>query len=219
MDFMKMLKSLEELLYELVSWLLFYPVTLWRAITRPSQMMRYADSELSDSEDEQYTDVLNPPLFLMISLVLAHGLELKLFRTTAPQMPALLVDDSNLLIFRAVTFSTLPLLMAWKILRFKTLPLDRRTLKPPFYSQCYVATPFALALSVASTLVRLDNPTITLLACVLVAIAALWYGVVETRWLVASLGISHLRAAICVLMTLIEAALVILGVLLLMVDF
>ena len=33
MDFMKLLKSLEELLYEVVSWLVFYPLTLWHSLT------------------------------------------------------------------------------------------------------------------------------------------------------------------------------------------
>lgn len=48
LDFMKLLKSLEELLYELVSWLLFYPLTMWRSVVRPLSMMRYADTELAD---------------------------------------------------------------------------------------------------------------------------------------------------------------------------
>ncbi|SFV34632.1 hypothetical protein SAMN05216456_1952 [Devosia crocina] len=30
MDFMKLLKSIEELLYELITWFVFYPLTLWR---------------------------------------------------------------------------------------------------------------------------------------------------------------------------------------------
>ncbi|MGV1794257.1 MULTISPECIES: hypothetical protein [unclassified Rhizobium] len=41
---MKMPKSLEELLNELVSWLLFYPITMWRSVSRPLNMMRYADT-------------------------------------------------------------------------------------------------------------------------------------------------------------------------------
>jgi len=48
LDFMKLLKSLEELLYELVSWLLFYPITMWRSVVSPLIMMRYADAELAD---------------------------------------------------------------------------------------------------------------------------------------------------------------------------
>lgn len=68
MDFLKLFESLDELLYEIMSWLVFYPITLWRAIAHPLRMMNYADAELGDSETEQYTDALSPPLFLLLSL-------------------------------------------------------------------------------------------------------------------------------------------------------
>ena len=58
MDFMRLLKSLEEALYEIVTWLLFYPLTMWRSIFHPQAMMRYADAELFDATEEQYTDTL-----------------------------------------------------------------------------------------------------------------------------------------------------------------
>lgn len=38
MDLMN-LKSVEELLYELVFWLLFYPLTLWKCVRRPIRTM------------------------------------------------------------------------------------------------------------------------------------------------------------------------------------
>lgn len=46
MYFMKWLSSLDELLYEVISWLVFYPLTLWRTCTRPLGMMDYADAQL-----------------------------------------------------------------------------------------------------------------------------------------------------------------------------
>ncbi len=52
MDFMRLLKSLEELLYELASWLIFYPMTMWRTLRRPQAMMHYADVELADDVAE-----------------------------------------------------------------------------------------------------------------------------------------------------------------------
>jgi hypothetical protein len=51
MDFLKLIRSLDELLYEIMSWLIFYPVTLWRALTRPLKMMDYSDAEQGDAED------------------------------------------------------------------------------------------------------------------------------------------------------------------------
>ncbi|NVD38765.1 permease [Ensifer sp. HO-A22] len=211
MDFMRLLKSIEELLYELVSWLLFYPLTMWRTLHQPQAMMRYADLELTDDVSEQYTETLSPPLFLLITLMLAHGVELGLVNQTTPWAPPpLLANDSNLLMFRAVAFSILPLLMAVKLLRHKGARLTRDTLRAPFFSQCYVTSPFALALSVGMLLTRTDNQTarVTGLACVLAAFA--WYVIVETRWFKADLGLSTTGAVLRVVWTLVQALIAIL---------
>ena len=62
MHFVSLLKSLDDLLYQVVSWLVFYPITLWRVLRRPGAMMVYADRELADAEERQYEDTLSPPL-------------------------------------------------------------------------------------------------------------------------------------------------------------
>ncbi|MFN3863205.1 MAG: hypothetical protein ACK4RT_02870 [Erythrobacter sp.] len=72
MDFMKLLKSLEELLYEVMVMLVFFPRTLFLTLRHPQRMMDYADTELGDVQTEQYNDTLSPPLFLMICLLLGH---------------------------------------------------------------------------------------------------------------------------------------------------
>ncbi|MGH6805346.1 MAG: permease [Ensifer adhaerens] len=216
MDFMRLLKSIEELLYELVFWLLFYPLTMWRTLRHPEAMMRYADVELSDRVAEQYTDTLSPPLFLLITLLLAHGLELAMLtQETAGTLPPLLRNDSNLLMFRAVSFSILPLLMAVKLLRHRGTPLDRNTLRQPFYSQCYVAAPFAFAVSFATLLTRAGNATALVVGLVLLAISFIWYVTIETRWFKSDLGLSAPRAAFKVMVTLLQAlmAIIVLGVL------
>lgn len=206
MDFMRLLKSLEELLYELASWLVFYPMTMWRALRHPQAMMRYADMELADDAASQYAETLSPPLFLLITLLIAHGLEMSMLRqATQAALPPLLANDSNLLIFRAVTFSIFPLLMAVKLLRHRKIPLDRNTLRPPFYSQCYVAAPFAFALSVAFLLLRVENPVTVVAGLATFVVALLWYLVVETRWFMADLKLSSSRAALLVIVTMCEA--------------
>ncbi len=211
MDFMRLLKSIEELLYELVSWLLFYPLTMWRTLRQPQAMMHYADMELTDDVSEQYTETLSPPLFLLITLMLAHGVELSLVNQTTPWAPPpLLASDSNLLMFRAVAFSILPLLMAVKLLRHKGARLTRDTLRAPFYSQCYVTAPFALVLSVGMLLTRTESHTALVagLACVLAAFV--WYVIVETRWFKTDLGLSTTGAVLRVIWTLLQALLAIL---------
>lgn len=117
MDFMKLLKSLEELLFELVSWLLFYPLTVWRSVTRPLSMMRYADLELGDRLEDQYDDTISPPLFLLLTLLLSQGLSTAFpseFDTAAAAKE--LGSGSNLLIARGVVFGIYPLSMAVTLL-------------------------------------------------------------------------------------------------------
>ena len=46
MDILQLVRSLEEFLYEAMTWLLFFPRTLWRAITRPMTLIAEADAEL-----------------------------------------------------------------------------------------------------------------------------------------------------------------------------
>ena len=76
MHFMQLLKSLDELLYEVMSWLVFFPLTLWRTLTQPITMMEYADSELHDPEEQQYEDALSPPLFLLLAILITQAISM-----------------------------------------------------------------------------------------------------------------------------------------------
>lgn len=144
---MKLLKSLDELLYELVSWLLFYPVTMWRSLMTPLRMMRYADTELADRPEDQYEDSLSPPLFLLITLLLSQGLSSGIPSVIDPSAAVKqLGSASNLLIARGVIFGIFPPCLAGTILRWKAVKMTRNSLRPPFFSQCYVAAPFAFML-------------------------------------------------------------------------
>ena len=206
MDFMRVLQSLEELLYELVSWLVFYPVTLWRTLTRPRQMMRYADVELGDSMEERYKDTLSPPLFLLLTLLFAHGLELALIAHRDDGMlPDMLRNDTNLLIFRAFLFSFFPLLMAVRLLRHAGTALDRETLKPPFYSQCYVAAPFAFGFSAGMNITRTGHQGWIVTGTAIALLSVLWYVIVEVRWFRQDLRIGTPLALWLVLRTVAEA--------------
>lgn len=198
MDFMRLLKSLEELLYELVSWLIFYPLTFWRALSRPLQMMRYADVELGDRPEDQYEDTLSPPLFLLITLMLSEGMaRLMPLVHRSDELGGELASNGNLLIARGVIFSVFPLVMAVTLLRRKGQRLTRDTLRPPFYSQCYVAAPFVLVatLGLDALTVKAAGPWFVG-GLTAILLAHLWYGQAQIRWLVHDLSLGWLRAMI-----------------------
>jgi hypothetical protein len=187
MDFVKIIRSVEEFLYEAMTWLLFYPRTFWRCVTRPDWIIAYTDKELGESPGEQFTDLISPPLFLIISIVIAHGVEValgnRLPRTNMQLLNQIAASEENLLIFRAILYSVFPLVMAAGLLRTRGTPIDRESLRSPFFLQCYLAAPFAVVTSSAVAFLSAHGPTYHVIGGVLLALALIWFVMVETRWL------------------------------------
>lgn len=187
MIFLQFFRQLDDLLYEVMSWGVFYPVTLWRVIRHPVRMMDYADSELNDAPERQYPDVLSPPLFLLLSVLLAHAIELAVFGggPVIPQtsgLGALVQDDTNLMLFRLVCFAVFPLVTAAALVGVKGTRLNRASLKLPFYAQCYAAAVYALVFSIAGSLIRLHWDWAVLAGGAIILIAAPAYLVLQTLW-------------------------------------
>lgn len=211
MDFMKILKSLEEALYEVMVLLIFYPLTMWRVITRPASMMSYADEELDDADADRYSDKLSPPIFLGITLGLSHVLELAL--GVHDEQKGLLAEDQNLLAFRMITFSVFPLVLAVRLLRRQGVVLDRKTLRAPFYSQCFVAAPWALVASGATVFAGAGGPTLRSvgIALTVIAVAWIWYMALQANWFARNLGISRARGLGHAFVTFFQATLIVIA--------
>lgn len=206
-----LLKSLDKLLYELMSWLIFYPITLWRSLRRPLTLMAYADRELTDASEEQYTDTLTPPLFLLLSLLLTHGMELafvgqNMLIGRRVGLAALISDDTNLILFRLVVFSLFPLLLSVRLVRRRKQRVDRTTLQAPFYSQCYVTAPLALMMGIGSTMFAAHGavPAVKVAGALILPGALIWYGIVQSLWFAAQLKIGPLRAFLQASLAMVE---------------
>lgn len=191
---MKLLKSFEELLYEVMVMLVFYPRTLWLSMRYPQRMMDYADTELGDVLSEQYTDTLSPPLFLLICLAISHGIFISANPEGTSALPDMLKQTENLLAFRLFLFSLFSLMMALRLLKSLGLTLDRETLRAPFYSQCFVTAPFAMALGLATSLPYLMGSGGRAAALILIVAAVIWYLHQQAQWFRGKLAISLPRA-------------------------
>lgn len=213
MDFMKWLNSLGDLLYEVMSWLVFYPITLWRTSTRPLAMMRYSDTELNDAPDEQFNDTLNPPLFLILSLLLTQAIDQVLGGGVNPivakqtGLASLVTDNTTLLALRLVLFSLFPLIMATCFVRAHGVGLTRESLKAPFYAQCYACGPFALTLGLGTSIAHLSVPHAQIGGVVLALAAIAGYLVAETLWFSRHVPQGIIRALGNALRAFFEAAL------------
>jgi hypothetical protein len=195
MDFMKLLESLDDFPYEVVGWIIFYPVTTVRAVLHPIEMLHYSDLELMKSDEQQYSDTFTPPIFLLLTLFLAYLAGKALQPHTVDPLHGFLTNDSNLLLFRGVTFSIFPVLMALDMLRHQGKRIDRAALRPPFYGQCFIAAPFALVASLAGELMLIHRLPYVLFGLALYFIALAWYVAVEIIWFSTTLSISKKRAA------------------------
>jgi hypothetical protein len=198
MFFVNLLKSLDDLLYELMSWLVFYPLTLWRAVHHPWGMMDYASRELNDGEHHQYTDTLSPPLFLLVTLLLSHALELALVGestlvTSRHGLASLINDDTSLLMLRLVVFAVFPMILAVRLVRLERRKLTRETLRRPFYAQCYPAGVFALIEGIGSLCTQLDYAWGDAAGMLVMLSGLVWYAVLQARWFSRALRVSWPR--------------------------
>ncbi|WP_277970329.1 hypothetical protein [Sphingomonas echinoides] len=211
MDFMKWLNSLDELLYEVMSWLLFFPITLWRATFRPIVIMTEIDAEAALPEDQQYSSVLSPPLFLALSLLLSHTVATALGQTDLiianhHGLADLVNDNASALVLRVVVFAAFPLFLAARLIRRSGVKLDRATLQQPFYEQCYPAAVFALGLSLSASLGADHHQSLATFGRWLAVVTLVNYWIVEARWFAKVLGIGYLQAAGNVLIGMLEGA-------------
>jgi hypothetical protein len=209
MDFMRLLKSLEELLYEVMVLLVFFPRTLWLTFRFPQRMMDYADTELGDVQSEQYKDTLSPPLFLMICLLVSHLAERAAPADVSSQLPEFLQDTQNLLIFRVFIFSLFPLCMSLRLLHRLRIDLDRDSLKPIFYSQCFVTAPLSMVIGIGTAVSHAGGSVAHLLANAIFAVGVGWYLSQQTLWFRSKLGIGMVGAAANAVGTTIAALIII----------
>lgn len=187
MNFVQWLNSLDELLYELMSWLLFFPVTLWRILRRPLATMLYAEEQLKLDPDQQYRATVSPPVMLVLTVVLVQGVGLAIDGTSSiitnrRGLAGLVDDNTTLLLLRLVLFGCFALVLATRKVNRSTTDLDRDTLKPPFYAQCYAISPFALLLGIGASAVGHHYPFMQLAGLLAMVTAFLFYGIVQIRW-------------------------------------
>ena len=89
----------------------------------------------------------------MLTIVLTHSIALAMGLKAISELKVgskfakFVVDQQSLLIVQALVTAIIPLGIPLAALRASQTPLDRNTLRKPFFSQCFLATPFAFSLA------------------------------------------------------------------------
>lgn len=217
MPFFNFLKSLDELLYQIMSWLVFYPFTLWRSVRHPLEMMAYAQDQIRRENEKQFREALSPPIFLLLTVLLTHAIELAVIGdsqliSSNRGLSAIITDDTSLIVLRLVSFALLSALMATIQLRLSGQGLERDGLEAPFYAQCYLTSPFALIASLLATFSTHADRNVVLTALAAELVAALAYLTIQSIWLSRSTG----RSMAIAILSALAGFLVYLGALLIL---
>ena len=177
MDLMRLLRSLEEFLYELVGWLVFYPRTFWRILWHPGAIARYTRLELAQDRERQFGETISPVLMLVLSVILVHALEMALKLSLPPNDSPigqlLFGSEQGLLLTRSAVFSVFALGAALGTLRQNRSAVTRDTLREPFSIQAFLVCPFIVLFSSGELIARV--PATRLAGITLSVVAIVWY--------------------------------------------
>ena len=212
MDFLKILKSFEEFVYEALTWLVLVPRTLYRILLSPGRMSDYASAQLSSESDNRFSEALSPPLLLILCVLLSHFFDLGI-RDPAPvaegSLEAVLFSsEQNLLLYRTVAFGVWSLVGAFYLLARTGVPVNRETLRVPLYEQCYLVAPFALLVSMGLSLLLLEAHWATVAGTVVSMLATLWFWLAQIVWLRRRAGFPVWRGVVAATVVLLVGSLV-----------
>lgn len=187
MNFVQWLSSLDELLFELMSWLVFFPVTLWKTLSRPLETMRYAEEQQALPRELQYRGAVHPPVMLILTTVVSQAISLSIDGTNPivasnRGLASLVNDNTTLLLLRITLYGVFALIVAVRKVRRSGVELTRDTLKAPFYAQCYFVSSIALFVAIGTTAVTHKMPWVQAAGAVVLVGALLFYMIVEVRW-------------------------------------
>jgi uncharacterized membrane protein YfbV (UPF0208 family) len=148
MDFMKLFQSLENAVYEIVTWVMFLPKTIFYTIIKPARMMEYVTEEWKKEEKDRFDDFLSP-VILWLLVVVIPMLTIP-FLNPLSELAIMFqmgnVDISAIKTEQQALFITLYALLVpvaglvWLEWRNKD-PLRKSSLKRNFYQQCYAIAP------------------------------------------------------------------------------
>ncbi|MCK6581787.1 MAG: hypothetical protein L6Q49_01670 [Anaerolineales bacterium] len=141
MDFAKLLKSVEDAVYEVMVWLLLLPKTLIRATFRPRWAMKYIDEEWEKKPDERFDEYLSPVMLWLLSAVLPMT---TIFILASPDISS--ADDflkvlSNRIYQVTFYMMLIPFIYIVGVEWLNKNPVKRSSLKVSFYRHCYALAP------------------------------------------------------------------------------
>jgi len=197
-DIFNALKGFEELVTDILLWIVFIPKTLFKIIADPDGASDYVKKKMDG--DGKFEDYISPILlFLVTSLllfVIYNTLESGTQRVAGAEKIVTELQGSQG-VLAGLGFLSLPLLFALAIELFGGEEgITQKAIKRAFYIQCYYFSPLTLSLFAFILLTELlpDDELIGPLSLLLLVPVSIWFLIVEIKTIAQELKSKTLKA-------------------------
>lgn len=194
MNLIQLIRLIEELVFEVMSWFIMIPKTFAKLISSPEWGPDYVMAELSRPLDQRFDDYVSPIILWLVLAVLPY------FAAIKPLAAFLPGDFNQQLLLVALFLAAGPLGFATAVVASRNETLSKSNLKAPFHVQCYCFTPgLLLSLPAVILTVRSENTGASPYSFaygVSVGMALLWLFIAEVVALRRQLGVTWTRAGL-----------------------
>jgi hypothetical protein len=142
----KILQALEDVIFEIMAWLMLLPKTLIYVVFAPIKAIEYVNSEWEKEPEKRFDEFLSPIAFWIMVAVLPLTYTL-LSEKELQQSGVLAVFMENKIFLGASIASLLLLVYVTWIELTNNRPLRKSALKKMFYVQCYITSPAILIIT------------------------------------------------------------------------
>jgi hypothetical protein len=154
MDILKILQSVEDLIYQVALWIVFIPKTFVKVVRQPRWCHSYVAAELGKDAGQRFDAYMSPILFWITTGIIPYLLVIDYLRSVSRSRVAQEAEFSQFLAFPWATRLLVvavfalggPLGFSLLIQKAKRTPIGRETFRRTFYTQCYAFTPATFVL-------------------------------------------------------------------------
>lgn len=153
MDLIKIIRTLEEFLFEVATWFVLWPKTLLEILRSPSWTVDYVSQEILKGDEARFDSHISPIIFFILTAVLPYFIVFSFLmvvkaNSVANSGGSFLGSFSHEAIAMIIAIFMLagPLGFATCISLSKKEGISKSGIRSRFYSQTYIFTPAYLAL-------------------------------------------------------------------------
>jgi hypothetical protein len=149
MEIIKLLQSLEDLIYQAALWIILIPKTFVKVVRQPRWCQSYVAAELAKDPSRRFDEYMSPILFWITTAVVPYLLVIDYLRSVSQSRVAQETEFSQFIGFPwatrllvvAMFASGGPLGFSVLIEKAKHTVVGRESLRRTFYTQCFCFAP------------------------------------------------------------------------------